>query len=456
MASDLRTYLSQVGDRITTISKPVPIDYVGVLTGQARGAVLFENIAEYPGWKLVDLLFKNRVWQAEVLRTSPRQFLPTLMRKLEEGPREWRVVKDGPVKEQKFIGERADLTRLPVPIHSSVDPGPYITGFNILRDPDTGIYNSMNPRTLVKGPRHAVCSYITRHANAILKKYAQRGERVPQAMVIGHHPAYDLAAAYSGPHETFSEMHLVGRLLDEEIEMVPCETIDLLVPAHAEIVIEGWVYPDQREDDGPSPGPLLYCHPWVQKQPRFEITAITMRQNPIYRNVMVTPFTDHQELPRLFHEAILYRRLLDMGVDVHDVVFPAFGGAVSCVIQMSPKYEGEVTDALLAVMGAPWLNNKMVVAVDADVDPYDAEEVYWAIATRVDPSRQIVIVPNARGNPMDPSTTPVDEGRRRLTGKWAIDATKPVPYKLKDGNRAMEFFKAMPKHWGEVSLEDFV
>jgi 2,5-furandicarboxylate decarboxylase 1 len=180
------------------------------------------------------------------------------------------------------------------------------------------------------------------------------------------------------------------------------------------------------------------------------VTAITTRRDAIYRNVMVTPFTDHQELPRLFHEAIIYRRLLDMGADVHDVVFPAFGGAVSCVVQMTPKYEGEVNDVLLAVMGSPWLNNKMVVAVDADVDPYNAEEVYWAIATRVDPSRQIFVVPNARGNPMDPSTTPVPGGKR-IVGKWAIDATKPTPHRKLE----REFLKAMPKHWGEVSLKDY-
>lgn len=452
MASDLRTYLDQIRDNLTRVTKSVSIDYVGVLTGQAEGPILFENIEEYPGWRLIDMLFTNRQWQSEVVRTTPSEVLQKLATTLDTGPRDWKIVNDGPIKELKFLGDDADLQKLPVPVHSSVDPGPYITGFNILKDPDTGIYNSMNPRTLVKGARHAVCSYITRHANAILRKYSERKQAAPQAIVIGHHPAYELAAAYSGLHETFSEMHLVGTLLDEDVEMVPCETVDLLVPAHAEIVIEGWVHPDEREDDGPSPGPLLYCHPWVQPQPRFDVTAITMRRDAIFRNVMVTPFTDHQELPRLFHEAILYRRLQEISTGVHDVVFPAFGGAVSCVIQMTPKHEGEVNDILLAVLGAPWLNNKMVVAVDEDVNPYDSNEVYWAIATRVDPSRQIFVVPNARGNPMDPSTTPVADGKKRMVGKWGIDATKPPAYK----NLQREFFKAMPKHWGEVSLKDYI
>ena len=451
MSSDLRSYLEKVGNNITHVTRSVPMDYVGVLTGQANGPILFENIKEYPNWRLIDMMFLNRRWQAEAINAEPKDFLKVLAGKLAQGPRDWKVVDDGPVKEVKLIGDDADLLKLPVPIHSSVDPGAYITGFNIMKDPETGIYNSMNPRTLVKGPRHAVSSFITRHANAILRKYAKRKERAPQAIVIGHHPAFELAATYSGLHETFSEMHLVGTLLDETIEMVPCETIDLLVPARAEIVIEGWVYPDELEDDGPSPGPMLYCHPWVQPQPRFEVTAITMRRDAIFRNVMVTPFTDHQELPRLFHEAILYRRLLDMGANVHDVVFPAFGGAASCVVQMTPKYEGEVNDVILAVMGAPWLNNKMVVVVDEDVDPYDAREVYWAIATRVDPSRQMFVVPNARGNPMDPSTTRVTGGRR-MTGKWGIDTTKPLPAR----NLEREFFKAMPKHWGEVSLGDYL
>jgi UbiD family decarboxylase len=104
------------------------------------------------------------------------------------------------------------------------------------------------------------------------------------------------------------------------------------------------------------------------------------------------------------------------------------------------------------VMGAPWLNCKFVVAVDEDVDPYNAEDVYWAIATRVNPSHRIFVVPNVRGNQMDPSGMPVSDGVRRVNGKWGIDATKPVPGKA---NRD-EFLKAMPKHWGEVSLKDFI
>lgn len=451
-ASDLRTFLQELGDGVTRVKKPVSIDHIGVLTGQCKGPILFENILEYPGWKLADLFFMNRYWQSKVLRTTPKDVLPAIAKKLKEGPGEWRVVKNGPVKERKFIGEAADLRKLPVPIHSTVDPGPYITSFNVLKDPETGVYNSMNPRTLVKGARNGVSSYITRHSKVIAKKYLQMKKPMPQAIVIGHHPAYEMAAAYSGPHEDFSELHIAGRLLNEPVEMVACETIDLLVPAHAEVIIEGFVHPDVLEDDGPNPGPALYCVPWVQKQPRFEVTAITMRHDPIYRNFMCTPFTDHQELPRMFHEAILYGRLLDMGSEVHDVVFPQFGGALSCVIQLSPKHEGEVNDALLAVMGAPWLNSKMVVAVDEDVDPYDAQDVYWAIATRVNPARDIFVVPNVRGNQMDPSGTMTGDGSRRVNGKWGINATKPVP----GAKNRQEFFKAMPKHWGEVFLRDFI
>src|SRR5271165_4522744 len=162
--NDLRTYLTEIGDGLIRVKKPVPIDYIGALTGQSRDPILFENIVGYPGWKLVDLFFMSRYWQSRVLRTTPKQVLPTISKKLKQGPRPWRVVDNGPVKEQKFIGEAADLRRLPVPIHSSVDPGPYITSFNILKDPETGVYNSMNPRTLVKGPRNGVSSYITRHA----------------------------------------------------------------------------------------------------------------------------------------------------------------------------------------------------------------------------------------------------------------------------------------------------
>ena len=126
-----------------------------------------------------------------------------------------------------------------------------------------------------------------------------------------------------------------------------------------------------------------------------------------------------------------------MGIKVRDVHFPQGGGALSVILQVEPAYDAQVTDALLAVMGSSWTNTKMVVAVDPDIDIYDYRDVYYALATRVDPSRDVITIPNARGSSFDPSATPLegaapDTAQTRspcTVGKWGINATKPAPYR---------------------------
>jgi UbiD family decarboxylase len=205
---------------------------------------------------------------------------------------------------------------------------------------------------------------------------------------------------------------------------------------------------------------MLYT-PYATQQPVFEVTAITLRNDPIYRHHQMTPFTDHQEMPRLFHEAILYERLRAMGIKVHDVHFPQGGGALSVILQVDPSHDGQVTDALLAVLGSPWSNTKMVVAVDPDINIYDYREVHYAMATRVDPSRDVITIGNARGFMFDPSAQPVIEASPDATqsrhpsivGKWGIDATKPVRYRAEERKN---YERAWPIGWKNVKLEDYL
>lgn len=460
MTADLRGLLEQHRDSVVRVTKEVELENVGALTGQSRETILFEKIKGYPGWRLVDLLFVNRRAQARVLGCDPAKVVSHLAKILEKGPTRHKVVNDGPVKEVKLLGGDIDLTKFPVVTHTDRDAGPYITSFNVVRDPETGICNSMNPRALVLGPRKTLVSFVTRHVQIIFRKYKTAGQKMPHAICIGAHPACELAAAYSGLHDDYWEMDYAGTILGAPVEMVRCETIELDVPANAEVVIEGYVSPDKTGIDGPDPGPTTYFCPWYATAPEFEVTAVTMRKNPIWRNHQIVPYTDHQPLPRLFHEAQLYRMLRSSGLDVREVFFPPWGGALSCVIQIAPSMDGQVTDALMAVMGAPWLNSKLVIAVDPDVNVYDPAEVYHAIATRVNPSKDVVIVQNTRGNPFDPSAEPVIEAGGRavndrfpsVVGKMGINATMPVPYRA---NRK-DFERGWPINWGKVRLEDYL
>jgi 2,5-furandicarboxylate decarboxylase 1 len=458
---DLASFLETHKAEHLHIQKQVKLDDVGALIGQSPQTIVFENLAGYPDFQLVDLLFFNRQAQARVLNCDPKAVPASLLEVLRKGAKPLKEIKHAPCQRRVFTGKDIDLGMLPIARHTDLDPYPYTTCFAVHRDPVTGQYNQMFPRCGVLNPREMVTSYVTSTANNILAKHRKAGTKMPQSVAIGTHPAWELAGCYSHPHKNWWEMELYESITGEVGEVTRCKTNDLLVPADASIVIEGFVLPDRTAQDGPSPGPTMLFTPYADQQPIFEITAITMREHPIYRHHQMTPFTDHQEMPRLFHEALIYERLEAMGVKVHDVHFPQGGGALAVIIQIEPTADGQVTDALLSTMGSSWSNTKMVIAVDPDINIYDPRDVQYALATRVDPSRDVIIANNARGWPFDPSAHPILEAspgtaRNRhpsVVGKWGIDATKPAPYRAAE-RKAFE--RAWPIGWTQVKLEDYL
>jgi 2,5-furandicarboxylate decarboxylase 1 len=458
---DLNAFLETHGDEFIRVRKPVRLEHVGALVAQAKDTILFENISGYPGFRLVDQLFVNRKAQARVLGCEPKGVVKRLADVIRKGPIPLKEAKSAPCQERVFTGNEVDLSMLPVVRHTQLDPYPYATGFAVHRDPATGAFNAMFPRSGVLNRNEMVTSYVTPTASKFLAGHKAAGKKMPQAMVIGAHPAWELAACYSYPHEGWWELELFEAITGVVGEVVPCKTVDLVVPADASIVIEGYVDPGKTAQDGPNPGPnMIYC-PYKMQMPVFEVTAITMRKDPVYRHHQVTPFTDHQEMPRLFHEAFIFERLRAMGLETHDVCFPNGGAAQVVILQVEPAVDGQVTDALMAALWGPWANIKMAIAVNTDIDIYDYRDVMYALATRVDPSKHVMIINNARIWPFDPSATPVQgafphTAETRLpsvVGKWGIDATKAVPYRVEERKN---FERAWPIGWGEVSLRDYL
>lgn len=451
---DLRGYLESNADIVTHIIKPVSIDDIGALSAQSETPILFENIIEHPGFRMCDILVKHRHTQCRALGVPQEEYLSTLARRLRQPPRGFVDVKTGPVKDVIFTGDDVDWTRLPAPVHSALEGSPYISAMNIVRDPETGFYNSSHAGTSPTGPKRGFMSFATPHTHQIMAKYRAMGrDEMPIAIVFGVHPAYEIMANFSGMHmDLWGEMEMVGTIMDMDVEMVPCETIDLTVPAHAEIVVEGLVNLKDSFDAGGVNAPTGYFIPREQTLPEINVTAVTMRgDKPIYRNHQTVPDTDHQPLPRLCHEAILYNRLTEIGLKVHDVRFPPWGAALSCIIQVEYSRPGLINDALMQCMGSPWLNTKMVVAISPDTDIDDARDVYYAMATRCDPSRDIITVGNTRGSPYDPSAAPLPgHDPFRIVGKMGIDATAKPRHDIR------EFERAWPKNWGKVKLEDYL
>ncbi len=452
--ASLRGYLDTNADIVTRITKPVSIENVGALSAQSDRPILFESIVEKPGFRLCDILVKSRQTQARALGVEPDDFLRTLAYRLRQPPRPLKRVASGPVKEVIRLGADVDWTTLPVPRHKAKDKYPYVTAMNIVRDPETGFYQSSHAGTQVVGQRRGLTSFATPHTHLVIRKYRELGHsHMPIAFVFGVPPGYEIMANFSGLHmDMWGEVEMIGTILGHDIEMVPCETIDLEVPAEAEIVVEARVNLTGAFRVGDVTSPSMYHLPHFEDIPEIEITGITMRgDRPIYRNHQTCPDTDHQTLPRLCHEAVLYNRLTEIGLGVKDVRFPTWGGALSCIIQFDYPRDGFVNDALMLTMGSPWLNTKMVVAISPDTDIDSAAEVYHAIATRVDPARDMFVVPGTRGSLYDPSAMPMpDHHPWRTVGKVGIDAT------IKSRHDPADFERAWPVNWGSVKLADYL
>jgi 2,5-furandicarboxylate decarboxylase 1 len=451
---DLRGYLATNADIVTRVTKPVSLEFIPALSALSQQPILFENITETPGFRLCDILVKTRDLQARALGVTREDYLRTLAYRLRRPPRGFVNVSDGPVKEKKLKGAEVDWTKLPIPIHSEQETQPYVTAMNMVVDPETGFHNTSHAGTIITGPRSGLPSFVTPHTHLVMRKYRELGhDKMPFAIVFGLHPAYEIMANYSGLHmDMWGELEMVGTVMDQDIEMVPAETLDLRVPAHAEIIAEGTVDLKGLQEVGVSVGPSGYYLPKSAKLPEFTLTALTMRADrPIVRNHQTCPDTDHQPLPRLCHEAILYNRLSEMGLAVKDVRFPTWGAALSCIIQFDYLREGMVNDALMLAMGAPWLNTKMVVAVSPDTNVDDPADVYYAIATRCDPARDLIVVPHTRGSPYDPSAKPLaQEPFWRTVGKLGIDAT------IKSRHDPKDFVRSFPRHWSKVRIEDYL
>ena len=450
----LRGYLDTNQDIVLRIQKPVRIEDVGALSAQSDQPILFENIVEKPGFRLCDILVKSRRLQARALGTTPENYLRTLAYRLRQPPRGFKTVRSGAVKEVIRLGTDADWTVLPIPRHKDKDAAPYVTAMNIVKDPETGFYNSSHAGTYAVGPRRGLISFATPHTHLIIRKYREMGfQHMPIAIVFGLPPAYEIMGNFSGLHmDMWGEMEMVGTVMDRDIEMVECETIDLTVPAQAEIVVEARVNLNEKFPVGEVTSPSMYHLPHSENVPELEVTAISMRADrPIYRNHQTCPETDHQTLPRLCHEAVLYNRLSEMGLEVRDIRFPTWGAALSCILQFDYSRPGFVNDALMLAMGSPWLNTKLVVAVSPDTDIDNPADVYHALATRVDPAQDVFIVPNTRGSLYDPSATPLPNNHPwRIVGKMGIDAT------VKSRHDPADFERAWPVNWGKVRLQDYL
>lgn len=336
------------------------------------------------------------------------------------------IVESGPVHEVIKEGSEIDVNELPICTYHELDAGKYITaGMEVLRDPDSGINNVGIYRLMVQGrDEFGIQISETADGNYIWKKYENRGEPCPMAVVIGHHPAFFLGSLSFTPLDA-DELHIAGGMLKRPVQLVKCKTIPLEVPADAEIVLECEILPNLRREEAPF-GEYPGTYGPQRMNPVVKVKAITHRKNPMYQNAFVG-HPDNLLLSGLVRSTFIENTVRIACPTVKGVHMPRAGRyRFICYVAIEKLIEGEAKQAAMAAFVAdPFL--KFVIVVDHDVDFTSDTEVLHAIGTRVRGDHDIFMVPYAKGSPLDPASYDPAGGSHIVT-KVGIDATRKANY----------------------------
>ena len=325
-----------------------------------------------------------------------------------------------PVKEVVRKGAEVDLYELPLLRHHEMDGGPYIDISSVAKDRNSGVYNVSYHRMEVKDRNRTGFLMTLQHMWRIFRAYEDANEECPVATVIGHHPAYQMGACYGGPFE-ISEYEVIGGYLREPLRLTPSETWGerLLVPADAEIVVEGALLPGKRMVEGPFGEVNGYLGvQGFQQSAVYEVRAITRRRGAMHVSIL-TPEGDKPWMD-LAREGAYLRRCREAVPGVQAVCTSGRHALLNVFISMKKLSEGDPGRAAAAAMTWDWCKN--VFVFDEDIDVYNPTEILWALATRVQPHRQVSIIPEImRASLIDPSSD-----SQRKTSVMIVDATRPL------------------------------
>jgi 2,5-furandicarboxylate decarboxylase 1 len=423
---DLRSFLAQYStdypQNVWRIRERVPRDYL--VTAAALEAerlaeppvLIFEDV-EGVGMPIVTNLFSSRSRIAYAVGTTEGNLHSHWAQKSQSliPPV---VTSSGVCQEVCLLGDDADARWLPLMIHFQQDAGRYITsGVIVSNDPDHGWGNLSFARMQLKGPR---TFGISLHSRGDLWDYQRRaearGEALEVAVVIGMHPAFLIGAASRVGIEV-DEYDIVGALLGHPLEVVPCQTVDLCVPAGAEIVLEGVIEANKRAPEGPF-GEYTGYSTGRSTNNVFTLRAITHRTNPVFLDVCPGASRDHLFLGRVQKEAEVLRKIRQVLPNVKAICYPTSGTHYHCYVSIEKLRPGDGRHAALLVLALD-AYVKLVVVVDDDIDVTNESEVIWALATRMQPQEDVMIIDDMTCNVLDPSS------KNGLSSKLAIDATRP-------------------------------
>lgn len=434
---DLREWLNHLSrtDRLAVIRDNVALKHTLAAIAKrldGKKAALFPK----PGGHdipVVSGFMAHRSWIAEAMGVSPAEVLETY-RRAAESPLPWREVEAGQALCQQVVLRDIDLlAQLPIPTHSEFDSGPYITaGLVIARNPITGIQNVSINRIQVHAKDRMAVLLLPRHLHAFYQEAEAQGIDLPVAIVIGADPLTLLASQAITPIDR-DELEIAGALQGEPLDVVKCLTNEVRVPARAEIVIEGRLLPHVREEEGPF-GEFPKYYSAKEEREVIVVDAITHRRSPIFHTIIPAEM-EHLLLGAIPREATLLSHLQRSFPGVSDVHLSIGGVArYHLYVKFKKRREGEPKNVIMCAFGAHY-DIKQVTIVDDDVDVHDPQQVEWAVATRFQADRDLLVIAGAQGSVLDPSTTVgVDDleslppEQQGISAKMGLDATRPIAY----------------------------
>src|SRR5712672_888491 len=401
------------------LHQPVDIRHIATLVDQAKTALFFHKVIGYDV-PVVSGIIRTRERAILGMGCDTYQEIEEKLKAAIDRPIPPRHVKSSPTREVTLTGYEVDLYRLPIPMSSIYDGGPMITaGVVITRDPELGM-NSGIYRFIVKEKNLTGIDIVTPNNMRLFAQRAfERREPLPISISIGTHPIEITGSGYRAPLGV-DEMAIAGGMRGSPVELAPCKTIDLPYIADAEIVLEGeilpvgWTWPEGRFGEFTRLMGGLHWNPLVR------IKAISMRKDAIYYNLHMPWENTWLAAPTRY--AAIRQALKTAGVQVKEINVTLGGCAFWHAVISIRKQPGEAKNALLAALSV--MDLKHVVVVDDDIDVFDPTEVEWAIATRVQGDRDVMIVSNSRAKPLDPSL-PQGYGVVPTGAKVGIDATMP-------------------------------
>ena len=437
------------------------------LPEERRKAFLFENVVDITGKKYdIPVLVASHAASRQVyaigMMCKPNEIDEKLVR-AQLHPIKPKRVEYGPVHEEVHLGdkllEHGGLEELPIPISTpGFDNGPYLSAGNwVSKDPETGIYNVGNYRAMVKSKtRLGIFCQPMQHIRIQWNKCKKKGVPLQAAIAIGVSPNVGYVAVTKIPYGV-SEYDVAGGIAGEPLELVRCKTVDIEVPATAEIVIEGELPTDSLEREAPF-GEYTGYMGMEEIGPYLNVTCITHRKNPIY-NAFISQFppSESSKLREIGESANIYKFLkYDSNLsNVLEVVQHECGSSTQyCVIRLKKVDPDQVWKALnLTVEHYHSPTPKFVIAVDDDIDANDLESVVWAMSWRVQPHRDVRIV-EGKSFPLDPSEHPPEKREILPPGSNSallMDATRKWSYPPVSLPKR-EFMERAKQIWEEENL----